>query len=65
MEESRGFLPEGHSVQREQDDIMLPNQTWVHLLACSKANLLTSGCGEGKCSIYCTVPSKESRAASA
>ena len=28
-------------------------------LTCSKANLLTLGCGEGKYSIYCRVPSKK------
>ena len=39
---------------------MLPNQTWVHLPMCSKANLLTPGC-EGKCSVYCRALSKESR----
>ena len=27
---------------------VLPNQTWVRLPVCSKANLLTAGCGEGK-----------------
>ena len=27
----------------------------------SKANLLTLGCGEEKCSVYCRAPSKESR----
>ena len=27
----------------------------------SKANLLTLGCGEGKCSVYCRASSKESR----
>ena len=27
--------------------------------SCSKANLLTTGCGEGKYSIYCRVSSKE------
>ena len=41
---------------------VLPNQTWVHSPAHSKANLLTPGFGEGKCSVYCRVPSKESRA---
>ena len=40
---------------------MLPNKTWVHLSACSEANLLTLGCGERKCSIHCRVQSKESR----
>ena len=44
---------------------LLPNQTWVHSPVHSKANLLTPGCGERKCSIYCRAPSKESRAASA
>ena len=29
----------------------------------SKANLLTPGCGEGKCSVYCRAPSKEFRTA--
>ena len=29
--------------------------------ACRKANLLTPGCGEGKCSVYCQAPSKESK----
>ena len=32
---------------------MLPNQTWVHSPWWNKASLLTPGCGEGKCSIYC------------
>ena len=32
---------------------MLPNQTWVHSPCWNKASLLTPGCGEGKCSIYC------------
>ena len=40
---------------------VLPNQTWVHLPTRSKANLLTPGCGEGKCSVYCRAPSKEYR----
>ena len=34
---------------------MLTNQTWVCSLVPRKANLLTSGCGEGKCSIYYKV----------
>ena len=38
---------------------MLPNQTWVCSPVLSKANLLTSGCGEGKYSVYCREPSKE------
>ena len=32
---------------------LLLNQTWVHSLKCSKDNLLTLGCGERKCRIYC------------
>ena len=31
---------------------LLPNHTWVHWPMCRKANRLTLGCGEGKCSIY-------------
>ena len=34
-------------------ELLLPNQTWVRLPTCSKASLLTPGCGEGQCSIYC------------
>ena len=41
--------------------LALPNQTWVHLPASSKGNLLTPGCGEGRRSVYCRAPSKESR----
>ena len=41
--------------------VVLPNQTWVYLPTCSKANLLTLGCGEGKYSMYRRAPSKESR----
>ena len=37
------------------------NQTWVHVPNCNKAHLLTPGCSEGKCNVYCRVPSKESR----
>ena len=33
------------------------NQTWICLSDISKANVLTPGCGEGKYSIYCKVPS--------
>ena len=44
---------------------VLPNQTWVLSPTCSKANLLTPpDCGEGKCSVYCKVPDKESGTAS-
>ena len=41
--------------------LALPNQTWVHLPASSKGNILTPGCGEGRRSVYCRAPSKESR----
>lgn len=34
-------------------DSILQNQTCVHSLWCSKANLLTLGCGEGKSNVYC------------
>lgn len=38
----------------------------LSMLAISmKGNLLTPGCGEGKCSIYCRAPAEESRAAGA
>ena len=37
------------------------NQTWVHSPLQRKVNLLTLGCGEGKCGIYCRASSKESR----
>ena len=30
---------------------VFPNHTWVCLPKCSKANLLTPGCGEGKCTL--------------
>ena len=42
--------------------ILLPNQTWVCLPA-HKGNLL--GCDEGKCTVYCKAPDKESGAANA
>jgi len=32
---------------------LLLNQTWACLPTCSKANLLTPGCGGGKCSVCC------------
>ena len=41
------------------------NQTWVHLSVHSKVYLLTWGCVEGKCSIYCNVLYKELGTASA
>ena len=39
--------------------LLLPNKNCVHLPVCSKANLLTQGCDEGKYNIYCRAPSKE------
>ena len=42
---------------------MLPNQTWVHSLMSSKANVLTLGRGE--VTFIARAPSKESWAASA
>ena len=36
-------------------------KAWVCLPTCSKSNLLTPGSSDGKCSIYCRAPSKESR----
>lgn len=35
---------------------LLTNKAWVHLSSHSKASLLTLGCVEGKCSIYCRMP---------
>ena len=32
---------------------LLPYHTWVHLPAYSKVDILTTDCGEGKCSVYC------------
>ena len=40
-------------------------KTWVRSPTHSKANLLTPGCGEGKCTAYCKAPYKESRTANA
>lgn len=37
------------------------NQTWVPSPTCSKGDLLTPGHGEGKPSVYCRAPYKESR----
>ena len=42
-------------------NMLLLNETWVHSPARIKANLLTPGHGEGKCSIYGRSTSKESR----
>ena len=49
--------------------LVLLNPTLVHLTLCSKASLLTLGCGKGKCSphkvlpcnTYCRAPSKAFR----
>ena len=38
---------------------MLPKQAWVYLHEHNKVHLLTAGC-EGKCGVYCRVPSKAS-----
>lgn len=39
--------------------VLLANQTWARLPMHSKANLLTLGYGEGKCSIYYKAPGKK------
>ena len=39
--------------------VLLLNQTWVYLPSHSKADLLTLGYGEGKCSIYYKAPGKK------
>ena len=39
----------------------LPSQAWVGSPLHSEAHLLIPGCGEGKRSIYCSAPCKESR----
>ena len=44
--------------------VLLLNQTWVLSLIYSKTNLPTLVV-EGKCSVYCRVPSKKSRASAA
>ena len=41
--------------------LLLLNQTWVHSPTHSKANLLTLGRGEGKCSVYFRAPSTDSK----
>ena len=33
--------------------LVSPHQTWICSPTRSKASLLTPGCGEGKCSVYC------------
>ena len=45
--------------------ILLLNQPWVCLPACSKTNLLTPSCGEGGNSIDCKVPDRAIRGVSA
>ena len=45
--------------------LLLLNQIWVCLPACSKTNLLTPGCGKGENSIDCKVPDKAIRGVSA
>lgn len=40
---------------------LLPSQTWVPSPTGSKANLLTTGCGKGKGTVYCRAPSKKFR----
>ena len=34
---------------------LLQNQNGLHYLVCSKTSLLTLGCGEGKCSMFCRI----------
>ena len=47
------------SLPYASEERVLPNQTRVDSPACSKANPLTLGRGEGKYSICCRAPSKE------
>ena len=42
----------------EARKVVILNQTWVHSLACSKDNLLTLACSEGKYSVYLQAPRK-------
>ena len=39
--------------KRRSEGKMLPEQPGVSSPAHSKANLLTLGCSEGKCNVYC------------
>ena len=39
--------------------VVLLKHTWAHSCKCSKADLLTPGCGERKYKIYFRVPHKE------
>ena len=50
-----------HDILEKAKLWMSPKQPWVRLPACKKSNLLTLGRGEGKYSVYCMTPSKESR----
>lgn len=45
------------------DVIFLIRQAWVPSLMGGKVHILTLGCGEGKCSVYCRHQRKESQAA--
>ena len=49
---------EGSMPNDKKSMALLPNQTWVHLPTCSKANLLTPGCGKGMYTIYCSCQVK-------
>ena len=42
----------------QEGKLILLNQTQVQPSMCSKANLLTSRCGEGRYNIYLRAPSK-------
>lgn len=51
----------GYTIFRQLNHmLLLLNKIWVCLPMRIKANLLTLNCGEGKCSVYCKTPSKES-----
>ena len=47
----------GHLVKTTKFQLL--NKLGSAGLPCSKVNLLTSGCGEGKYRVICRVPSKE------
>ena len=58
----RKLIPDG----RSEIKFLKNDHYWIklgsaHPLVCSKANLLTLGCREGKCSIYYAAPSKDFR----
>ena len=48
-----------HQMLNEHTHSVSVTETNLDLLAHSKVNLLTPGCGEGKYSVYCRVPNKE------